>query len=117
MKILILIAFLFAESNSHIHNSTSDEESAPCVSCVTKSNILHNIETDKVNEATITPLQDLFNQAENNNSRMTRQKKRKLLSIDKGKNANVNVIFVSLYLVTIILKFMFTISSINVKHF
>lgn len=90
---LILIALLFAESNNHIHNLISDEE-ALCVPCTTKSDILHNIETDRVNKATIMPLQKLFSREKRNSSRITCQKRRKLLNTDKGKNAIFDVICV-----------------------
>lgn len=91
---LILIALLFAESNNHIHNLISNEEDALCVPCTTKSDILHNIETDRVNKATIMPLQKLFSREKRNSPRITCQKRRKLLNTDKGKNAIFDVICV-----------------------
>lgn len=89
----VLFTLSFAERNSHEHNSTFDED-AQCVLCITKSNILHNIGTEVNKANTIMPLQELLNHEENN-SRVTRQRKRKLLSTDKGNNANFNIIFVS----------------------
>lgn len=88
LKILSIV-FFFAERNN-VQN-TSDEENVQCVPCITKSNILHNIENDKrVNKVIITPLQESSNREEKNISRITRKKKRKLLSTDKGKQISMS---------------------------
>lgn len=71
------------------------DEDAQCVLRITKSNILHNVGTEVNKANTIMPLHELLNHEENN-SRVTRQRKRKLLSTDKGNTANCNITFLNL---------------------
>ena len=75
---------LSKEDNSHIYNSTSDEE-YDSVYSETKSNTLHNTEYDaKINTERKTPLQELLNREERNNSRVKCHKRRQeLLNTNK----------------------------------